>query len=350
MKTRAFLIIFLLPISIVVTHAQVNLTDTWELYRHGDPPGGGVFMTITHTGETIHAEWDIWKGNGKFNFTNNTGFYNWTFTDGRTGSTSFTYYPEYDIIQGYVNGSGLNWTFFGRRNSKLLANFTGTYSPLARSLDILVLRQTANKLDAFWTINGTHTYGTGFVIGNFSMVEFASTVSTSGKYYLFISNDGQQIWMQWYNLVPSRSSGAVKYIKEPGTTSIGPPSGWIGIDGKQSCLQDGTGGNRLSCLSSEDFEESGLCMDPRTLPLIDYWLSKAKPFRNWDGAWYDCWGRWVGTNQAGNTVVRNNCHRPDTDGMTRCEYLLTQLRDSRPNVNEDPIGNRTLINFLIRNL
>jgi len=341
--------------------AQFSLTDTWELYNRagGGPPVGGIFMNITHTGDIIKASGNDWTGEGKFNSTTKTGYYNWEFTDGKTGTTTFTYNPEYDMIYwGAVSGSGIDWEYIGRRNSKPMADFSGSYKNDGPNLSILIMRQTGNKVDIFFNVSSSHHYGSGYVVGNIAIVDYVRIAEQgvdlsptgSGKYYFFISNDLQKIWQRKVPFDPPLEGPSCcgNFTREPATPVFSSPAGWIGLDGKQSCIQSGSGGLRLSCQSPDDFEESGYCMDPRTMQLINYWLSKAKPFWDWDKAWYDCWGRWVGTSRNGET--RGNCHRPETDGKTRCEYVLEQLRGSFPNVDTSVLPAMDLEAYLIRKL
>jgi len=357
MKIKRLLLFFAFALQFSLVHAQVSLTGTWELYnKDGGAPVGGVFMTVIQTGDTVKASGTDWAGEGRFDAATNTGFYNWTFTDGKTGTTSFAYDPVYDMIpEGSVSGSGIGWAFIGRR-TRPLTDFTGSYKNNGPSLSILTIKQTANRIDTFLKASDFYYYGTGVVIGNLAIVnyvrigEFDPTLAPNGtgRYYLFLSNDLQYVWQSVYPLdpplLPSCCGG---FTRLPVTPVLTPPPGWIGADGAQSCVQRGSG-LRLSCQSAEDFEESGYCMDPRTIQLIDYWLSKARPFSGWDKAYYDCWGRWVGTSRNGE--ARGNCHRPETGGKTRCEYVLEQLRGTFPNVAPSLVPAMDLEAYLIRKL
>jgi len=97
--------------------------------------------------------------------------------------------------------------------------------------------------------------------------------------------------------------------------------GWIGTDGRQSCISNGREvAAQLSCVAPVVTPEIGLCADPRTLEVIDAFLSQTKL---WEGGEFDCWARWINlSSENGRAVARNNCQRPETDGRTRCQYLL----------------------------
>lgn len=356
-------IINLIPVLFIIhigfIQAQVNLTGSWALYNAGGgSPVGTVQMSINHTGDVIKASGPNWSGVGKYNFTTNKGTYNWEFTDGKVGTTTFTYIPDYDIIYtGSVSGSGVDWEFIGRRNTKPLNNFTGSYKNTGTTLEILILKQTGNYLEFFRKTGTYYYYGTGNIFGDMAIVNYTRlnvgyfatlTPVGTGQFYFFLSNDLQSIMARFYPLdLPASSTFPFYFSKLPDAPLFSPPPGWIGTDGKQSCIQSGSG-LRLSCYSGDDFAESGYCMDPRTIDLIDNWLSKARPFYGWDKAYYDCWGRWAGTSRNGET--RGNCHRPETDGKTRCEYLLVQLKGVLPNVDASILPAMSLESYLIRQL
>jgi len=113
----------------------------------------------------------------------------------------------------------------------------------------------------------------------------------------------------------------------PGVARTAAPiPGWIRPGGHQDCISGGsTRPGGLSCVAPASIPDHGQCTDPRTLTVIDGWLSRSPP---WPGAKLDCWGRWYGRSQDGNAVTRNNCQRPDTDGRSRCQYILDNLSDS----------------------
>ncbi len=91
-----------------------------------------------------------------------------------------------------------------------------------------------------------------------------------------------------------------------GTCQGGPPAVSGGFSGMCAHVS-GTGGH-------------GVCSDPRTEQLMNEWLSRAIPPQAPGASLrYDCWGRAIG--QARTGVITAN-QRPDTDGRTRCNYLL----------------------------
>ena len=53
-----------------------------------------------------------WKGSGVVN--GNTGYYDWVFTDGKKGRTTFRI-DKSGNLHGYVKGSDLNWKYVARR-------------------------------------------------------------------------------------------------------------------------------------------------------------------------------------------------------------------------------------------
>jgi len=113
----------------------------------------------------------------------------------------------------------------------------------------------------------------------------------------------------------------------PGVAGTAAPiPGWIRPDGHQDCISGGsTRPGGLSCVAPASIPDHGQCTDPRTLTAIDGWLSRSPP---WPGAKLDCWGRWYGRSRDGKAVTRNNCQRPDTDGRSRCQYILDNLSNS----------------------
>lgn len=123
----------------------------------------------------------------------------------------------------------------------------------------------------------------------------------------------------------------------------GPTPGWIGTDGRQSCISGGfTQSGGLSCVAPAPRPDVGLCADARTLSVIDSWLSRTIP---WPGSQLDCWGRWYGTSQDGGAVTRNNCRRPETDGRSRCQYIIDHMQS----IQSDQLG-RTLMQYIQDNL
>jgi hypothetical protein len=56
-----------------------------------------------------------WSGEGSV--SGGSGYYNWRFSDGRTGRTDIRASASDGITQGTVRGSGINWTYTARRTS-----------------------------------------------------------------------------------------------------------------------------------------------------------------------------------------------------------------------------------------
>ena len=288
-------------------NGQVNLSGNWELRRISPAPDGVVNMSMTQQGNTIFASGDGWRGEGKI--TGTKGYYNWTFNDGRTGKTSFTYNAEFDIlVSGKVYGSGIDWAFTGNRYSTAPSNFSGTWYSSTFAYFLIVDQRGANVEGFFEAVDGAF-YGQG------KGKRIFSTFSGSkghGVLDIYRSVDGTKIYINRWYTSPSKAFGKATYQLTPGQITASPPTGWITSDLKQGCTQCYTG-YRLGIPS--------LCTDPRTQVIIDAWLSRTRPFDNWDQAQYDCWGRWYGRGPTGS-VSTNNCLPPETDGRSRCEFVL----------------------------
>ncbi len=169
---------------------------------------------------------------------------------------------------------------------------------------------------------------------------FGTHGSSSGCIMACQGNSGQVCGGSWANSVwtagvlpPQAGAGTVATGSAGGVDPSGATGadtgagdhpratpGWIGTDGRQNCISNGREvAAQLSCVAPGAVPpEWGMCADSRTIAVIDAFLSRTLP---WPGAEYDCWGRWVGVGPTG-AVTRNNCQRPETDGRTRCQYLL----------------------------
>lgn len=70
-----------------------------------------------------------------------------------------------------------------------------------------------------------------------------------------------------------------------------------------------------------------VCANQRTLPIMDYWLSRARPKQEPDeDLRFDCWGRIVGTSSSAVLTTAE----PPTTSLTRCEWLweMTEKSDT----------------------
>lgn len=328
--------------------SQYNLTDKWELHISSIPVWDAIFMDVIHKGDSIFISGIDWAGKGKMT-TDKIGYYYWETPSGKKGSASIEYIPEFDQVVLYIK-SGVYKLFYGHRKSRAIENFTGIWSTPSANGQILVADQTGNDIRVFWDfVEPNQMYADGYVSGNFIYANYSRPIASGdekGFIYVYKSIDGKKIRIIRFVSEPTPAMpGGADLLLETRSSFASPATGWIGITGNQTCYQGGVLSGSLSCNSPDDFEESHYCMDPRVLQLIDYWLANARPFANWEGATYDCWGRWIGTNPDGKALTVGNCHRPDTDGMTRCEYLMAHLWNENPGSN---VAGLTNFKFFVR--
>ena len=94
----------------------------------------------------------------------------------------------------------------------------------------------------------------------------------------------------------------------------------------------------ISCVSGWSKTGRGICEDPRTLQLMDQWLTATRTYP----ALLDCWGRPYPEALSG---ARRTCQggKPDTNGRTRCEYLKDHDWGSAP-------GLGTMMDYVNANL
>jgi hypothetical protein len=86
-----------------------SLSGTYTLYDLDDPTGAPKGeIKIAQDGDTLLITGDGWRAAGKIH--DGTGYYDWTFTDGRIGRTEIKRNDD-GTINGLVHGSGLNWTY-----------------------------------------------------------------------------------------------------------------------------------------------------------------------------------------------------------------------------------------------
>ena len=87
-----------------------SIAGSYDLY--GSSGTIEATMHISGAGPEFTVSGSGWSGNGRFE--NGSGYYNWRFGDGRTGTTTLSLDPAGNLI-GTVAGSGINWTYVGRR-------------------------------------------------------------------------------------------------------------------------------------------------------------------------------------------------------------------------------------------
>jgi hypothetical protein len=71
---------------------------------------------------------------------------------------------------------------------------------------------------------------------------------------------------------------------------------------------------------------AALCANPRTLPIMDYYLARAKPLQKaGEDLCFDPWGRIVGTSRTATISTAG----PPTTSLSRCEWLwqITESSD-----------------------
>jgi len=99
-----------------------DITGNYILYREGDMSGEvvghmkisaqqGNQFTIGIASPTGNPAMD-WKGNGVVK--GDKGHYDWVFTDGKKGRTTFRI-DESGNLHGKVRGSGINWDYVARK-------------------------------------------------------------------------------------------------------------------------------------------------------------------------------------------------------------------------------------------
>jgi len=114
-------------VSPALTSAQtrpglVDMTGNYVLYREGDMFGNVVgYMRISgQSGNQFSIGISVptgdpaqdWNGNGVVNGVE--GYYDWVFTDGKRGRTTFRI-DEAGDLHGMVRSSGINWDYVARR-------------------------------------------------------------------------------------------------------------------------------------------------------------------------------------------------------------------------------------------
>jgi hypothetical protein len=121
----AGIVVVLVFLTLSCAHTRprpVDITGNYILYREGNMLGKvegymkinskrGNQFSIGITAPTGDPAID-WKGNGVVN--GDEGYYDWVFTDGKKGRTTFRI-DEEGNLHGMVRGSGLNWDYVARK-------------------------------------------------------------------------------------------------------------------------------------------------------------------------------------------------------------------------------------------
>ncbi len=90
-----------------------GITGVWLLRREGRRHSTPTsWMRLEQARLRLLSSGDGWTGEGEFD--GESGYYNWSFADGRTGRTTIRL-GENGILYGEVRGSGLDWNFEATR-------------------------------------------------------------------------------------------------------------------------------------------------------------------------------------------------------------------------------------------
>ena len=93
--------------------ATSPIEGRWILRRESLAPEDRVtWMRIEHVGSHIEVFGESWRGKGRFE--DKTGYYDWKFVDGRTGTTQIRL-DETGILHGTVVGSEIDWSYWATR-------------------------------------------------------------------------------------------------------------------------------------------------------------------------------------------------------------------------------------------
>jgi hypothetical protein len=89
-----------------------NIQGQYQLYDGARVVGS---MTVfSQSGPSFSIGGEGWSGTGRVQ--GGSGYYDWRFTDGKSGRTTFTVGQD-GTVSGYVSGSGLDWHYVARRIS-----------------------------------------------------------------------------------------------------------------------------------------------------------------------------------------------------------------------------------------
>jgi hypothetical protein len=102
----------------VVCAAQ-DVVGTYSLYNTDNKLVGSMSVT-SQNGSNFTIGGSGWSGSGSV--SNGSGYYDWRFTDGRSGRTTIRATAADGIIEGTVQGPNgdatLNWTYTAKRTSR----------------------------------------------------------------------------------------------------------------------------------------------------------------------------------------------------------------------------------------
>lgn len=95
-----------------ITHLS-PISGYWVLRPEGQPDMSPVTsQRINVDGARLLVSGDGWYGEGEFD--GRSGYYRWTFTEGRTGRTEI-YLDGDGVLHGKVRGSGIDWDYQATR-------------------------------------------------------------------------------------------------------------------------------------------------------------------------------------------------------------------------------------------
>jgi hypothetical protein len=113
--------------------AAPDVQGDYQLYRENQPngPSVGSMNFFNQKGNDFLIAGSGWGATGHLN--GSEGYYDWNFTDGRKGRTTFTVRSD-GSLRGHVVGSNndINWVYIARRTS---AARPAAASPTARAAD-----------------------------------------------------------------------------------------------------------------------------------------------------------------------------------------------------------------------
>lgn len=97
-------------------HAIV-LAGTYSLYSREETSGAvvGTMKIKAVEGDQISVSGDDWEGLGTTN--GKQGYYDWKFTDGRQGRTTFLIKSD-GTLEAHVSGPGIDWWYLARPQKK----------------------------------------------------------------------------------------------------------------------------------------------------------------------------------------------------------------------------------------
>ena len=161
----------------------------------------------------------------------------------------------------------------------------------------MTFRRTGNSVSATYVFEGGSSSLSGTVSGNvlegqYFQPSYGDPRYRQGRFRFTLAQDGRSWSGQYWDINGNLHSG-----------------GWNG-----TCVGAITGS------SGGGAATGGICADPRTLAIMDEWLTRANPPQNQQPGWsvrYEPWGRLVGSTPSTNLTVSGS---PDTR-MSRCDWL-----------------------------